>query len=39
LGTLDQWTPAAGCSEKIDAWGIDGMPIDLVVYPGVHHGF
>jgi dienelactone hydrolase len=39
IGTLDQWTPAAGCSEKIDAWGFDGMPIDLVVYPGVHHGF
>lgn len=39
IGTLDQWTPAAGCSEKIEAWGIDGMPIDLVVYPGVHHGF
>ena len=39
IGTLDQWTPAADCSEKIDAWGTDGPPIELVVYPGVHHGF
>jgi len=39
IGTLDEWTPAAHCSEKIDAWGTDGVPIDLVVYPKVHHGF
>ena len=39
IGTLDEWTPASDCSQKIDAWGIDGMPIDLVVYPSVHHGF
>ena len=39
IGTLDEWTPAAGCSEKVDAWGTGRMPIDLVVYPGVHHGF
>ena len=39
IGTLDQWTPAADCSEKIDAWGTDGPPIELVVYPGVHHSF
>jgi len=39
IGTLDEWTPAAGCSEKIDAWGTEGVPIDLVVYPRVHHGF
>ena len=39
IGTLDEWTPAAHCSEKIDAWGTDGTPIDLVVYPQVHHGF
>jgi dienelactone hydrolase len=39
IGTLDEWTPAAGCSERIDTWGTDGVPIDLVVYPGVHHGF
>ena len=39
IGALDEWTPAAGCSEKIDAWGTEGVPIDLVVYPSVHHGF
>jgi dienelactone hydrolase len=39
IGTLDEWTPAADCSEKIDTWGTDGVPIDLVVYPNVHHGF
>ena len=39
IGTLDEWTPAADCSEKIDTLGTDGVPIDLVVYPNVHHGF
>jgi dienelactone hydrolase len=39
IGALDEWTPAADCSDKIDAWGTDGPPIELVVYPGVHHGF
>jgi dienelactone hydrolase len=39
IGTLDEWTPAADCSEKIHTWGTDGVPIDLVVYPNVHHGF
>ena len=39
IGALDEWTPAADCSDKIDAWGTDGPPIELVVYPGVHHSF
>ena len=39
IGTLDEWTPAADCSEKIDAWRTDGVPIELVVYPSVHHSF
>jgi dienelactone hydrolase len=39
IGALDQWTPAADCSEKIDAWRTDAVPIELVVYPGVHHSF
>ena len=39
IGTLDEWTPAADCSEKVDAWGPEGVPINLVVYPSVHHGF
>jgi dienelactone hydrolase len=39
IGALDQWTPAADCSAKIDAWRTDGVPIEQVVYPGVHHSF
>jgi dienelactone hydrolase len=39
IGALDQWTPAAHCSEKIDAWRTGGQPIELVVYPNTHHGF
>ena len=39
IGALDDWTPAAGCSEKIDAWRTDGVQIEQVVYPGAHHGF
>lgn len=39
IGSLDEWTPAADCSEKVAAWGADKVPIDLVVYPLVHHGF
>ena len=39
IGALDEWTPAADCSQKIAAWGTDGVPIEQVVYPSVHHGF
>jgi dienelactone hydrolase len=39
IGALDQWTPAAHCSEKIDAWRTGGQPVELVVYPNTHHGF
>jgi dienelactone hydrolase len=39
VGALDDWTPAADCSEKIDAWRTDGVPIEQVVYPGVYHSF
>ena len=39
IGALDEWTPAADCSEKIDAWRTDGVPIEQVVYPTAHHGF
>ena len=39
IGALDDWTPAADCSEKIDAWRTDGVPIEQVVYPSVHHSF
>ena len=39
IGALDDWTPAADCSNKIATWGNDGPPIELVVYPGAHHSF
>ena len=39
IGALDQWTPAADCSEKIDAWRTGGQPIELVIYPNTHHSF
>ena len=39
IGALDEWTPAADCSAKIDAWRTDGVPIEQVVYPSAHHGF
>jgi dienelactone hydrolase len=39
IGALDDWTPAADCSNKIAGWGSDGPPIELVVYPGAFHGF
>ena len=39
IGALDDWTPAADCSNKIAGWGNDGPPVELVVYPGAYHGF
>jgi len=33
IGALDEWTPAADCAQKIDAWGTDGASIEQVVYP------
>ena len=39
IGALDDWTPAADCSEKIYAWRTNVVPIEQVVYPGVHHSF
>ena len=39
IGALDDWTPAADCSEQIARWGNEGPPVELVVYPGAHHGF
>jgi dienelactone hydrolase len=39
VGALDDWTPAAECSDRIAIWGNDGPPIELVVYPGAYHGF
>jgi dienelactone hydrolase len=39
IGSLDDWTPAADCSNKIANWGDEGPPVELVVYPGAYHGF
>jgi dienelactone hydrolase len=39
IGALDEWTPAADCSQKIYAWGAGGAPIEQIIYPGVHHSF
>lgn len=39
IGALDDWTPAANCSDKVVSWGEGGPPVELVVYPGAYHGF
>ena len=39
IGALDDWTPAADCSDKVAGWGSDGPSIELVIYPGAYHGF
>jgi dienelactone hydrolase len=39
IGGLDDWTPAVDCTDKVATWGNEGPPVELVVYPGVHHGF
>jgi dienelactone hydrolase len=39
IGALDDWTPAADCTDKVASWGKDGSLIELIVYPGAYHGF
>ena len=39
VGGLDDWTPAADCSDRVASWGNDGPQVELIVYPGAHHGF
>ena len=39
IGALDDWTPAADCSDQIARWGNDGPSIELVIYPGAYHRF
>jgi dienelactone hydrolase len=39
IGALDDWTPAADCSNKFAGWGNDGPTVELIVYPGTYHGF
>jgi dienelactone hydrolase len=47
IGELDDWTPASACRDMVegrDDYGIsrrkgEGIPIQLVVYPGAYHAF
>ena len=39
IGALDDWTPAAECTNRVAIWGNEGPPIELIVYPGAYHGF
>jgi dienelactone hydrolase len=39
IGEADDMTPAVLCSNLAARPHADGAPIDLVVYPGVRHGF
>jgi dienelactone hydrolase len=39
IGALDDWTPAAECTNKVAGWGNEGPPVELIVYPGAYHGF
>ena len=39
IGADDDWTLSEACSLKVVSWGTEGPPIELVVYPGTHHGF
>ena len=38
-GASDDWTPARDCERMIDRRAGAGAPVELVVYPGAHHGF
>jgi dienelactone hydrolase len=39
VGSEDQWTPARACEELVAGRASDSAPVDLAIYPGVHHGF
>jgi dienelactone hydrolase len=47
IGELDDWTLAKECRNMVDGrddWGIsrqrnEGVPIQIIVYPGAYHGF
>jgi dienelactone hydrolase len=39
VGSEDQWTPARACEELVAGRAGDSAPVDVAIYPGVHHGF
>jgi dienelactone hydrolase len=39
VGDLDDWTPAKDCRQMMSQRSGEGAPVELVVYPGAHHGF
>jgi len=39
VGSEDQWPPARACEELVAARAGDSAPVELAIYPGVHHGF
>lgn len=39
IGEADDWTPAASCKQVADQAKAIGAPLDIVTYPGAHHGF
>ncbi len=39
IGEKDDWTPAEPCRQLVDAARAAGHPIDIKIYPGVHHSF
>ena len=38
-GEADEWTPARFCRRTVEALPAHSAPAEIVVYPGVHHGF
>lgn len=39
IGEADEWTPARFCRRTVEALPPASAPADIVIYPGVHHGF
>ena len=39
IGELDDWNSAARCRDMVAHARPESAPIDLIVYPGAHHGF
>ena len=39
IGEADDWNPAERCRAMVAYVRPDGEPIELIVYPGAHHGF